>query len=192
MSINDIIYGVVFAPKETFADLRSDRKKTGWAIAFFLIIMLVQSVIGHALAVQNNAFLFALPKVTLGFYWSGKLIFHLLTLFLMVGFISLLADLFYKKKDTLGLLITFCFAALPGALGAGFQLAMAYMGLNRLGAFFSILTFVWVLVLQVISIKTVLEIKTEQALALFLSPVIIIVLSVIVIVISGAFLGSLF
>ncbi|MDR1160111.1 MAG: YIP1 family protein [Syntrophomonadaceae bacterium] len=192
MSINDIIYGVVFTPKETFTDLRSDRKKTGWAIAFFLIIMLVQSIIGHALAVQNGAFLFTLPKVILGFYWSGKLIFYLLTLFLMVGFISLLADLFYKKKDTLGLLITFCFAALPGALGAGLKLAMAYMGLNRLGTFFAVFTFIWVLVLQVISIKTVLEIRTEQALALFLSPVIIFILSVIIIIIAGTFLGSLF
>ncbi|MDR1617122.1 MAG: YIP1 family protein [Syntrophomonadaceae bacterium] len=192
MGINDIIYGIIFTPKETFAGLCSDRKKTGWAIAFFLIIMLVQSITGHALAAQNGALLFAWPKIILGFYWSGKLIACLLTLFLMIGFISLLADLFYRKKDTVGLLITFCFAALPGALGAGLQLAMAFIGLNRLGVCFAIFTFLWILALQVISIKTVLEIKTEQALALLLSPVIIVVLSVIIVVMSGTFLGSLF
>lgn len=191
MRMDEIIYGVFFQPARTFAYLGIDRKKLGWGIGIFLVIMLSNGLMTQAINMHSQS-AFAWPKSWLGWLGGLKLTFSWFFIMVMAGFISLLAEWFCKRGNGLGLLIAFCFSLLPFVFGTPVHYALVLIGFPNLGAFFSLMAFIWVMVLQIIAIKAVLELETGPALSLYFSPVIFLLVVSVIVLSLGLFFSALF
>ena len=191
MQIGDIIYGVLFEPGQTFSRLGFERERAGLAALVFIGVFIVDHISAQAISIHKPSVI-AVPAFVTGWFWGLKLVFSGLFLLTMSGIISILGECFYQKSNGLGLLIALGFTVLPLVFGAPVHYALILIGFPALGMVFSALAILWVIVLQIISIKAAMELDTVPAIALYFSPVIILGLAGIMILFTGLVFGRLF
>lgn len=172
MSLSEAIYGVIFSPKETLAQISRERIwLTG--VLIFVVIMTFNMVINISLAgIEQVEQVVPIPA---NFFWIMSiigLIFSLLMLFIMAGLYSLLGEIIYQASNSSGLLASLSFASIPAIFGPPLQYVAVIAGLNQLSVIISLLVGIWVISLQVIAIREALNLSTSQAIVLFIIPLI--------------------
>ncbi len=189
MTAREIIYGVIFEPGQTFAYLGMARNKLGLGIIIFTVFSFMASITSHAMDIESK---FAVPSQFWGVFWLCKVAAVLLLFALLTGFVSLLAEVFFQRGNAPGLFAIMCYASIPGFLGAPLAYSFTLLGLAEWSALLVLLTGIWVLVLQIMGIKTVLDLDYSQALGLFFSPLFVLILVFILALIVGGVWSILF
>ncbi|HWP98383.1 MAG TPA: YIP1 family protein [Syntrophomonadaceae bacterium] len=184
MTSTEIIYGILFQPASTLRGLGEERPIAKGLLTFFLVsaisLLFKQALYGLILPAK---FLDLVGKM--GWVFGGVgLVFSIMMLFVMTGVSSLLSELIFHKNNARALLCCLSFSVLPGILGPPLYYALALLGHQGAGWFCSFLVGVWVLVLQVLSLREALDLDTGQAILLYILPI------MVMIVLGGlAFLG---
>ncbi|MGR6837351.1 YIP1 family protein [Syntrophomonas erecta] len=180
ISLSDTVYGVLFEPTSTFRQLSADRPY-GQALLVYLLVMALS--------------LFINTGITREIYYTGSweaqlfkpvvgTLIALIFLLTISGILSLLSEILYKKGNAGGLVVCLGYATLPGILGPSVQLGAYIAGISWLAVGAPILAGGWVLILQVVALREALDIKSSQAIILFLLPVVL-----LLILIVSAFMG---
>ncbi|NLB52691.1 MAG: hypothetical protein GX808_07110 [Syntrophomonadaceae bacterium] len=173
MSLTDRLWGVIFNPVATMRQL-TVQKPLGEGIFLYAAVLSIVMVINQGIDMLRP--IEEVLSVPTNFIWlllAMGIIFSLFLLLISAGFLSLISEIIYKRGNSLGLLVGFCFSILPGAFGPLLQYGSVLMGLSWLGVFFSIISMTWVVVLQIIAVKTALSLSTRQALFLYFSPLLL-------------------
>lgn len=98
------------------------------------------------------------------------MLFSILALFFMAGLYSLLSEIILNKGNAVGLLVCFCFASFPGVIGLACQYGALLLDFKILGFLCWFLAILWMIALQVLSLREALGIRSGQAILLFVSP----------------------
>lgn len=173
MSFTDLIYGIIFSPSKTLKMI-SDNKPWVQGLLVFLVVMIFNMIVNRGIYVLEKVEeVISIPS---GFLWLGAfigIIFSLIMLLVVAGLYSLLGELIYKSGNASGLLAGLSFASLPGIFGPPLQYVALLLGLNPLSALISFGITIWLLILQVIAIREALKLSTNQAVFLFIIPLIV-------------------
>lgn len=170
MTLTEIMYGIFFQPVYALRYLAKEKPLLKGLMVFFCVVLL-NMIINRGLGIIESEQLVSALNLDILWFW-GLLgaVFSVVPLFVMAGLSSLLSEVIYKKSNASGLLVCLSFASVPGALGPPLQYAAILLGLSGLGTLFSLLALVWVLVLQVLSLREALVLQTGQAIFIFLLP----------------------
>lgn len=76
----------------------------------------------------------------------------------------------YRRGNASGLLTCLALAIIPGLVGSTLQYALVLLDLALWGGVVSLVTFVWVIVLQVLSLRESLALTTGQAVLIYILP----------------------
>jgi len=168
----EIIYGIFFQPVSTLRYLKKGKPLLGGLLLFFCVILL-NMIINRGLGILESQKMALAINADLFWIWVllGP-IFSLIILFIMAGLSSLLSEVVYGKANAVGLLVCLSFASVPGVLGPPLQYAAVLLGLSGLASFVALGVFVWVMVLQVLSLREALALQTGQAIFIYLLPLI--------------------
>lgn len=179
MSLIDRLWGTIFNPDTTLRQLVAE-KPLGQGIILYITVLIIIMIINQGVdALRPIEEALNLPAQFIWLLGSIGIIFSLFILLLSAGFLSLLSEIIYKRGNSLGLLVGLCFAALPGVFGPLLQYGSALLGLNWLGVIFSIITLVWVVILQIIAIRAALSLNTGQAMVIYFLPLLIFAITAI-------------
>jgi len=121
--------------------------------------------------------------------WAFNLLGAALSVVLLLsisGLLSLISEIVYGKFNAGGVLVTLCYASIPGILGPPLHYASSLAGVQWLGAVLAGLSMIWVLVLQVIGVRESLRVTTGQAILIMLLPVIVLVLLITGLIVGAA------
>lgn len=186
MTFTELIYGILFQPSSTLRYL-GEEKPLGKAILVFIIVLLFNAIIGqetHIIDPTETAQL--VPREMM---WVFNFIIGIMSfvmLFLMAGLFSLLGDIIYSRENAKGLLACLAFATVPGVLGPPLQYLAFAAGMVWLGLVISLGIAMWLIVLQVISIREGLLVDTGQAVVIFIIPLIALTVIMVATVIAVA------
>lgn len=185
MSLTEAIYGVIFTPKKTLADIGREKIWLSGILIFF-IVMIFNFLINSSVAgLEQVEELVAIPANFYGAISIIGIIFSLVMLFVLVGLYNLLGELFYQSANASGLLASLSFASIPAVFGPPLQYVLMLVNLSILSYIVSLGIGIWLIVLQVIAIRESLSLSTGQALLLFIIPIIVTILIV------GGILGGI-
>lgn len=187
MSFTEIIYGVFFQPVNTFRYLK-EAKPLAFSIITFTIVVILSVIIGQGeMYLDTEMKSLGLPSHMFGMMYVLAALFSFVMLFISAGLYALIADIIYDKNNAKGLLVCLALASLPGLLGAAFSYVFALAGMGWLGTILSMITGIWVIVLQVLALREALELTTSGALLVFFIPLLALaVLAVLIVIIIGA------
>lgn len=188
MTLIEVIYGILFQPASTFGYL-SREKPLKQGLIIFLIVALFNVLISQGIEAWgiNNA-IYSLPANFIWFAGLIGIIASIIMLFFMAGFWSLISEIIYGQANAKGLLVSLSFAYLPGVLGPPLQYAAMLIGIKTAAMFLPFLTWLWVLVLQVMALREALSLRNSQAILLFAIPLLVVLAMVMLtIIIAGTF-----
>lgn len=186
MSFTESIYGIFFEPTATLRTL-ADKKPYGRALLIFIAVTLLNLVFQQALNVYTDNEI--LKMVPANAVWAFNLLGAALSVVLLLsisGLLSLISEIVYGKFNAGGVLVTLCYASIPGILGPPLHYASSLAGVQWLGAVLAGLSMIWVLVLQVIGVRESLRVTTGQAILIMLLPVIVLVLLITGLIVGAA------
>ncbi|HBQ27272.1 MAG TPA: hypothetical protein DD791_12825 [Syntrophomonas sp.] len=176
MSLIDIIYGIFFDPVPTLKYLARE-KPLVLGLLVYLVAFVFNLIINHGLTTLDSEIAGFIPDGNLIWVFAGMgIILSFFILALTAGLFSLLSEIFYQRGNASGLLVCLSFSVIPGVLGPPLQYGATLLGVSWLGVIFSLLAVIWVVVLQVLSLREALELQTGQAILLFILPGLFIVL----------------
>ncbi|HOB11544.1 MAG TPA: YIP1 family protein [Syntrophomonadaceae bacterium] len=188
MSVTESIYGVLFEPVTTLRTL-AVQKPYGRALLIFLAVTLLSLIFEQALMVYNdNEALEILPANAVWMFNILGTFLSVLLLLVISGLLSLISEIIYGKFNAGGILVTLCYASVPGILGPPIHYAFSLAGQEWLGSILALLAMVWVLILQVIGVRESLQVTTGQAILIMVLPglfTLIMITSLVVVVLSG-------
>jgi hypothetical protein len=170
MSLIDTIYGIFFDPGPTLRYLAREKPLLP-GLLVYLIVFIFNLIINRGLTELDSDIAGFIPEGNL--IWVFAILGIILSFFILAltaGLLSLLSEIFYQRGNASGLLVCLCFAFIPGVLGPPLQYGATLLGISWLGVIFSLLAVIWVLVLQVLSLREALELQTGQAILLFILP----------------------
>ena len=186
MTFTDIIYGIVFEPVNALKEISQEQPLFRGLITFTAVSLLGLLASQAMKSNQESAL------VTGGIGWfigSMGFLFSFINLFLMAGLFSLLSAIFFRKTNPISLLSCLCFSALPGVFGPTLGFAFVLTGHEGISMGIIFISYLWVTVLSVLSLREALELDTGQSILLFFIPPAVFI-SVIVIVIMGLVIGA--
>lgn len=186
MSFTESIYGIFFEPTATLRTL-ADKKPYGRALLIFIAVTLLNLIFQQALNVYTDNEI--LKMVPANAVWAFNLLGAALSVLLLLsisGLLSLISEIVYGKFNAGGVLVTLCYASIPGILGPPLHYASSLAGIQWLGAVLAGLSMIWVLVLQVIGVRESLRVTTGQAILIMLLPVIVLVLLITGLIVGAA------
>jgi hypothetical protein len=186
LSFTESIYGIFFEPTATLRTL-ADKKPYGRALLIFIAVTLLNLVFQQALNVYTDNEI--LKMVPANAVWAFNLLGAALSVVLLLsisGLLSLISEIVYGKFNAGGVLVTLCYASIPGILGPPLHYASSLAGVQWLGAVLAGLSMIWVLVLQVIGVRESLRVTTGQAILIMLLPVIVLVLLITGLIVGAA------
>ncbi|MEN6350548.1 MAG: Yip1 family protein [Syntrophomonas sp.] len=170
LSISEILYGILFEPVATLQYL-SREKPVVQGLLVFLSVSLFNVLIGQGIAASDlNESLFHLSSKWLWAFGVIGTASSILVLLFMAGFFSLLSEIIFGQGNAKGLLACLSFASVPGILGAPLQYAALLIDLPGMQVIFPFLAFLWVVILQLLSLREALGLQKGQALLLFILP----------------------
>jgi hypothetical protein len=170
LSLIDIIYGIFFDPVPTLKYLAREKPILS-GLLVYLVVFAFNLIINRGLTTLDSEIAGFIPDGNFIWVFAGLgIILSFFILALSAGLLSLLSEIFYQRGNASGLLVCLSFAVLPGVLGPPLQYGATLMGVSWLGVIFSLLAVIWVLVLQVLSLREALELQTGQAILLFILP----------------------
>lgn len=176
MSLIDIIYGILFDPVPTLQYLAREKPLLP-GLLVYLAVFIFNLIINRGLTTLDSEIAGFIPDGNFIWAFAGLgLILSFFILALTAGLLSLLSEIFYQRGNASGLLVCLSFAVIPGVLGPPLQYGATLLGVSWLGVIFSLLALIWVVVLQVLSLREALEVQTGQAILLFILPGLFIVL----------------
>lgn len=181
----DVLFGILFEPQATLRNL-SEEKPLFWGVITFLAVSIFNLTIYRGILLQQYT---ALGNMQLFLWWYQIIaaLFSFFMLFVMAGLFSLLSELLFRKTNASGLLVCLCFAALPGIFAPALHYSAILIHVQWLGILCSVLIGIWMVVLQVLSLRESLQITTGQAVALFFVPgLVIFIITALVLVIIVA------
>ena len=185
--MTDHLWNTIFHPHLAMRQL-ADEKPWGSGLILYLGAVSFMMIINQGtLALKPIE---AFPWQHMWLLGLIGIIFSLLILLVSAGFFSLFSEIIYKRGNSLGLLTALSFAILPGLLGTVLNYGFVIMGMAWLGAIFSSLGVIWVLILQIMAIRAAMDLRTSQALLLYFTPLLIITF-ITVLFIAFALLSSL-
>ncbi len=176
MSLTEMIYGILFQPISTLQYL-SREKPLSWALMVFVIVLLFNTLVNQAISFSHMEELaFSLPTNLPWIFSLSGVITAILFLFLAAGFFSLLSEIFFGRANASGLLTCLGFASLPGILGPPLHFAAVLTKMPLGTTLFPLLSIIWVMLLQIMSLRESLELDTGKAILLYILPTLIIFL----------------
>lgn len=179
MNLSDRLWNTIFHPDLAMRQLSAE-KPWGQSLILYVVILTFMMIINQgSIDLRPIEEALRLPAQFVWLFGLAGIIFSLLILFLSAGFFSLLSEIIYKHGNSLGLLAALCFSLLPGLFGSVLQYGSTIIGLDWLGAMFSSLSMIWVMVLQVIAVRAALDLSTGQALVIYFAPLLMLVFAVI-------------
>jgi len=170
MSLIDTIYGILFDPVPTLQYLAREKPLLP-GLFIYLAVFIFNVIINRGLTALDSEIAGFIPDGN--FIWVFAILGVILSFFILAltaGLLSLLSEIFYQRGNASGLLVCLCFAVIPGVLGPPLQYGATLLGISWLGVIFSLLAVIWMLVLQVLSLREALELQTGQAILLFIIP----------------------
>ncbi|MDD2372075.1 MAG: Yip1 family protein [Syntrophomonadaceae bacterium] len=176
MSLIDTIYGIFFDPVPTLQYLAREKPLLP-GLLVYLVVFVFNLIINRGLTTLDSEIAGFIPDGNFIWVFAGLgVILSFFILALTAGLLSLLSEIFYQRGNASGLLVCLSFAVIPGALGPPLQYGATLLGVSWLGVILSLLAVIWVLVLQVLSLREALELQTGQAVLLFILPGLLVVL----------------
>ena len=170
MSLIDIIYGIFFEPVPTLQYLAREKPLLP-GLLVYLVVFVFNLIINRGLTTLDSEIAGFIPNANLMWVIAGLgVILSFFMLAITAGLFSLLSEIFYQRGNASGLLVCLSFAVIPGVLGPPLQYGATLLGISWLGVICSLLAVIWVLVLQVLSLREALELQTGQAILLFILP----------------------
>ncbi|MDD4561930.1 MAG: Yip1 family protein [Syntrophomonadaceae bacterium] len=175
MSLIDTIYGIFFDPVPTLQYLAREKPLLP-GLLVYLVVFVFNLIINRGLTTLDSEIAGFIPDGNFIWVFAGLgVILSFFILALTAGLLSLLSEIFYQRGNASGLLVCLSFAVIPGALGPPLQYGATLLGVSWLGVILSLLAVIWVLVLQVLSLREALELQTGQAVLLFILPGLLVV-----------------
>ncbi|NLJ72033.1 MAG: YIP1 family protein [Syntrophomonadaceae bacterium] len=172
MSLTEAIYGVIFTPKKTLANISRERIWLSGVLIFFIVMVFNLLINTSASGLEQVEQLVAIPANFYGAISIVGIIFSLVMLFVLVGLYNLFGELIYQSTNASGLLASLSFASIPAVFGPPLQYVLMLVNLQILSYIISLGIGIWLIVLQVIAIRESLSISTGQALLLFIIPIV--------------------
>jgi hypothetical protein len=170
MSLIDIIYGIFFEPVPTLQYLAREKPLLP-GLLVYLVVFVFNLIINRGLTTLDSEIASFIPNANLMWVIAGLgVVLSFFMLAITAGLFSLLSEIFYQRGNASGLLVCLSFAVIPGVLGPPLQYGATLLGISWLGVICSLLAVIWVLVLQVLSLREALELQTGQAILLFILP----------------------
>ena len=178
----ELIYGVVFAPGNTFQlfnHVRPWKKALLFLLSVSVIVMLLSTLGGGQFELSNLPFKFPvlnMAKAQIGVF-LGVIIFPFSILFYMImtGFLHLTAEMLGGKGNALSLFSAFSVIQIVSILSALMQFFVRLIGSGGyfLSFFFATVFFVWRIVLQIMALREIYSFSTGKAVAVFFMPLIL-------------------
>lgn len=187
MDLTDRIWGVLFKPVPALQRITAERPVAQGLLIYIAVVALTIIINQGIQRFQPIEEMLNIPASFLWLFFILGIIFSLLFLLASAGFLSLVSEIIYKRGNSLGLLTGFCFAILPGALGALVQYGSLLLRIEWLGVLFSVIALLWAMVLQIIAVKTALNLSNGQALLIYFIPPLIIAVIIIASILAAAF-----
>ncbi|WP_028306484.1 Yip1 family protein [Desulfitibacter alkalitolerans] len=183
LSLVEILYGTVASPNETFA--RLVRKPPVIKSVLTVIVIYIFTWLLNLSHLKKAGFenlmveefgqisgqLLGNIFIVMGFL---GIIFVLLTWFVISGSLNLWASLLGGRDNAKGLFALYGFAMLPGVFSEVLQTLINLLGLpGAINWLIVIFTFIWILYLQMIAIKTTQGLSTGLSLFAALTPILV-------------------
>lgn len=182
-SFLDIVYGVIFSPRQTMAIV--GQQKPFWsAFALLLAINLLTIMTIFVSFDSYQSFNSILPKAALQPGTLKKVLLvisfcmffiRLIFLFASAGIYNIFGELLGGKSNGIGLLTALCLTAIPEVFSIPLHLLGVLLPIGKtvdgLGNF---LLSLWMLGLSILAIREVLELSTARALLILFLPLLII------------------
>lgn len=169
MTWSEVVYGVLFQPVDTLRYL-ADEKPVGRGLLTFLLVTVTNLILLRGVEGTGPGPLSSLFREFFPLYATLGTFFAFFVLLLTAGFLSLLGELLYRRGNASGLLTCLALAIIPGLVGSTLQYALVLLDLALWGGVVSLVTFVWVIVLQVLSLRESLALTTGQAVLIYILP----------------------
>jgi len=166
---------MVFEPAATLRKI-GEEKPVFLALLVYLIISLINLPLSRGILLLQNTSPSVYKPHWFWIFGGIGLFFCFLGLFFIAGLYSLLSEIIYKKGNAAGILAGFCFASFPGILGLACQYGAMLLDLERVGFLCSFLAVLWMMVLQVLALREALDIRSSQAVLLFVAPVLLLLI----------------
>lgn len=170
MTFTEIIYGVIFKPVSTLKYI-SVAKPLGPGILVFSIIAAFNLLI--KLGIDRSNGVYTVSAAYLQLYLLIGLIISIAAMMAAAAIYSFLSDLIYHKNNVKGIISSLSFAFVPAALGPPLEYAVILI--KGLDINIALITFIWVIVLQIVAIRESFLVETGQAVLMFLLPLIILI-----------------
>lgn len=185
MTLVEILYGILFQPVDTFRYLGQEKPLARGLLLFILVygLNLVVNQGIEIISLENGS----MPGRLLWVYGLLGGAILLFGLFLAAGILSLLSEICYGRSNGKGIMTTLAFTVFPGALGPPLHYLAILLKVSWLGMGFSLIAALWVMILQVISVRESFHLNTGQAVFIYFLPGIL--LAVLLLAISG-FIGT--
>lgn len=178
----DNLYGVLFRPNETLKKITRQEK-----IGQGLIVLILSSVfpLMAAFQRQNFRFSYALPPgmpwhmqtviPQMGPYFlligiTAVILFRPAMMFVYTGVLHLLSNFMGGRGSGKGLYAGMCFSTLPMVFGAPVTFISRISGIRFINAPLYFIFFIWMILLQITSIKQNNDFPTVTAAAVFFLP----------------------
>jgi len=187
MDLVDRIWGIFLKPAAALEHITAKKPVQEGLLLYTAVVTLTIIINQGIQMLEPIEEMLNIPASFLWLFLILGIIFSLLFLLATAGFLSLISEIVYKQGNSLGLLAGLCFAILPGALGALLQYGSLLLGIEWLGVLFSVITLIWVIVLQIMAVKTALGLSNGQALLIYFMPPLIIAVMIIAFVLAAAF-----
>ncbi|KUO51238.1 MAG: hypothetical protein APF76_17290 [Desulfitibacter sp. BRH_c19] len=183
LSLVEILYGTVTAPNNTFAKL-AKRPRIAYSILTVLAIYLFTWLLNLS-DLKNAQFgnvimeefgeisteLLSNIFILMGIY---GLILLFLTWFIVSGTLNLWASLLGSKGNAKGLFACFGFAMLPSVFSEVLQTIINLLRLpNVINTIIVVLSFIWILYLQMVSVRTTQGLSTGISFFIALTPILV-------------------
>lgn len=176
MTLTELLYGILFQPVPVLQYL-SKEKPLGKGLFIFITVMIFNLIINRGInLLEPGQEMFTIPDNLFCLYGITGIFFSIFMLFIIAGLLSLLSEFIYHRGNGSGLFVSFCFAGVPGVLGPPLQYASLLLGVEYLGVILAVLILIWVIILNVLSIREALELTTGEAVFLFILPLVFMLL----------------
>jgi len=170
LSTVEVVYGILFEPAKTLNFLGREKPLLPGLLIFCLTFTFI-SVINRAITLLDSSINNIIPgTVSVWLLTAFSMAFAYIMLALMAGLFSLISEIIYRRGNASGLLACLSFAVIPGVLGPSLQYAAILLGIGSIGVLFSLFSALWVLILQILSLREALDLNTGQAVLLFTLP----------------------
>ncbi|MGE5397565.1 MAG: YIP1 family protein [Chitinophagales bacterium] len=198
MSLYETVYGTLVDPVSTFRIMREkETLKQGIVILILLFIFFYLNDAGKLMNnISQNPALSELNINLSGSYWFYPLIglpLYLVGWFIISSLYGLLGSLYCNRTNPRALMNMLAFSLLPGIFSVPLQLGLQAFGWQAGSIVVSLVFWIWVMVLQIIGLKEILDVETGQAVAIWITPLAVgFVIMVLGIISLSASIASMF